>query len=414
MGCANRHNRVRAAAVSLVMLDGVVGSGNVARVREEFHQALLAGNLAAALLSDEEAEEARIAAMFRNVGRLLVAVHAPAALDAVRACLAAGAVNEAAAARRALGRSFDELTAAALAEWRVPDRIAAAVQSLPPRIEPARTAADRVRAAAQFADEAALATRSHHGEDLRAALAALRERYAAALPVTPEKMDAALGRAGARVEDFEQATGIRVAPPRSAHAAPEADEMPEGAILAPQVTASAQRDGVGRPANSRELLLAGLADMTELMARGADVNSVIRAALETLYSGLGFSRAALALRDAASGQMRSRMAVGAPKPLFAFRPEGSADLFSAALARVTDLHIADAGADKIRARLPHWFARDFTATRSFLLMPLAIGTRAIGFFYADRDCVDETGLAADELAVLRSLRSQVVLALRGR
>jgi hypothetical protein len=47
-------------------------------------------------------------------------------------------------------------------------------------------------------------------------------------------------------------------------------------------------------------------------------------------------------------------------------------------------------------------------------MPLAIGTRAIGFFYADRDCVDETGLAADELAVLRSLRSQVVLALRAR
>ena len=406
-------NRVRATAVSLVLLDGVVGRGNVARVRDEFHQALLAGNLAAALLAGDEAEEACIAAMFRNVGRLLVAVHAPAAFAAVRADQAGRAASESAAARRTLGRSFDDLTVAALVQWHVPDRIITAVQPLPPRIEAARSAAERVRAAAQFADEAAAAARMHEGPQRQAALSALRQRYAAAVPVSRETMDAAFSRAGARVEEFEQATGLRLQQQPAAAPAGE-DAATEGEIVAPAVAPSAERDDVGRPVNSRELLLAGLADMTELMSRDADLNSVIRVALETLYSGLGFGRAALVLRDPATSRMRARMALGEPKPAFAFRADGMTDLFSAALARAADVHIADTGSDKVRTRLPAWFARDFAATRSFLLMPLVVGNRAVGFFYADRTCIDQAGLAAEELSVLRSLRGQVVLALRAR
>ncbi len=407
-------NRVRAIAVSLVLLDGVVGAANVARVRDEFHQALLAGNLAAALLTGDEAEEACIAAMFRHIGRLLVAVHAPAALDAVRAGVVADEATDAAAARRALGVSFDDLTSAALTAWRVPDRIMAAVQPLPPRIEAARSAAERVRAAAQFADEAAAISRRLQGLEFEAAMKALRDRFEAALPVSREAVDQALRKAGSRVEEFEQATGIRLSEERPADATEEEDIAPEGAIAAPEVAPSMERDAVGRPANSRDLLLAGLADMTELMARGADLDDLFRVALETLFSGLGFGRAALVLRDPGTGAMRVRVGLGQPRPRFAFRADGMSDLFSAALARATDLHIADVASEKVRARLPEWFARDFASTRSFLLMPLTIGRRNVGFFYADRTCVDAIGLAPDELNVLRSLRGQVVLAMRGR
>jgi GAF domain-containing protein len=79
-----------------------------------------------------------------------------------------------------------------------------------------------------------------------------------------------------------------------------------------------------------------------------------------------------------------------------------------------DLHIADVQAERVRLTLPDWFARDFAATRSFVLMPLVVNERAIGLFYADRRCVDDHGLSGEELNLLRSLRSHVVLAMRSR
>ena len=108
---------------------------------------------------------------------------------------------------------------------------------------------------------------------------------------------------------------------------------------------------------------------------------------------------------------RTRAAFGEPRANFSF-PARGADLFHAALAHATDLLIANVDAAKVRPNLPDWFARDFAATKSFLLMPLVVNGKAIGFFYADRAVVDDCGLAADELNLLRVLRNQVVLAMR--
>jgi len=68
----------------------------------------------------------------------------------------------------------------------------------------------------------------------------------------------------------------------------------------------------------------------------------------------------------------------------------------------------------VRPALPPWFTRDFAQAGSFLLLPLAIGGRAVGFFYADRPMVDERGLSPEELNLLRALRNQIVLAMRAR
>jgi GAF domain-containing protein len=163
-------------------------------------------------------------------------------------------------------------------------------------------------------------------------------------------------------------------------------------------------------------LAAGLAEATECLTRGArvDVNSVVQVALEAMFTGLGFARTALALRDPATGLYRTRAAFGEPKPQFGFGAQSAPNLFTAALSQHKDLHITDCAADKVRASLPDWFARDFPQARSFLLMPLVVGDKLVGFFYADRPVPDPAGLSAQELNLLRALRSQVVLALRSR
>lgn len=405
-------NQVRNVTMSLVLLDGVLAGADPARVRSEFHQALLAGCLARELLAPidaEEAEEAAIAAMFRNVGRLLVAVFAPERLARLRARADKEHLNESAAARRELGRSFDDLTEHMLREWCLPDRITAAVAALPPRIDAPRTTPERVRVAAQFADAVSAALAEPNAE---AALAQALERFAPAFAPDRAQLERMLEAASGRTREFEAACGLG---PADSPLARLLEALPrESQLTAPIVEPSAQRDALGRPHNTQEILLAGLADASESLARGADLNGVIRVVLEAIYSGLGFARTAFAMRDPATGLFRTRAGFGTPRPAFSFATTGASHLFAAALAHATDLHIADVATDKVRNALPPWFARDFTMAKSFLLLPLAIGGRAVGFFYADRPVVDPRGLTPEELNLVRSLRSQVMLAMRSR
>jgi hypothetical protein len=85
----------------------------------------------------------------------------------------------------------------------------------------------------------------------------------------------------------------------------------------------------GKPKNARELLLAGVQDVTQMRASGKrKVNDVILAVLETLYTAMGFRFATVVLKDARSGQYRARVSFGANPPTsqagFACSPAGSA------------------------------------------------------------------------------------------
>ncbi len=402
-------DQVRVTAMSVVLVEGLLGE-RLPQVRDEFHQSLLAGSLARQLLPDTEGEEASIAAMFRSVGRLLVALFAPQAHEQAQAIAQKEGISESMAARRVLGRSHDELTDMVLREWHLPDRILTAVQPLPARIDAPANGSERVRAAAQFAEAVAGALGARPTMKLDEVL----KRFRQAQDYDSTQLLPLLERAADRTRDFEAAFGIA---PTVCPVARLRDVVPqEVAIEAVAVETSTQRDGVGRPSNACAVLAAGIAEATDCIARAdkVDINSVVQVALEAIFSGLGYARTAFALRDPASGVYRTRAGFGEPKAQFSFASQGAPNLFVAALAQGKDLHIADSQTDKMRANLPEWFLRDFTAARSFLLMPLVVSDKVIGFFYADRPMVDAAGLNGEELNLLRALRSQVVMAIRSR
>jgi HD-like signal output (HDOD) protein len=413
-------NQIRAAAVSLVLLDGLAGAARSRAVREDFFRALLAGNLARELLFGvfgDEAEEASIAAMFRNVGRLLIGSFAPQAYEAVMQAMTAQPLSESAAARRVLGRSFEDIAHQVMQQWSVPERIAAATQPAPPRIGSAASGADRVRLAAQFSDEIAGALHGAASAGAAdAALAAALARFAPAFALDRPQLTTLIDRAQARTRDMAQSCGLA---PTEIAAPNVLDALPEASQLMPEpVQPQSERDAVGRPANARAVLLAGLSEATDALARAAegavDVNTVIRIVLEAMYSGLGYAHAAFFLRDAAANLFRVRASFGEPALKFAFPAHYTADIVHAALAHATDLHIADVAAEKVAAKLPAWFARELPQTRSFVLMPLVLKDKPLGLFFAGRTVADTQGLAPEELNLLRSLRNQVVLALRSR
>ncbi len=414
-------NQIRAAAVSLVLLDGL-GSTVRSAVREDFHHALLAGSLARELLMGshgDEAEEASIAAMFRSVGRVLVAAFAPQAHAAIRALEVEEGATGAAVVRRVLGKSFEEITQRVMQLWSVPDRIAAAAAPTPVRVSAPADSADRVCLAAQLSDEVAGAMRDggqRGGAAFAETMKTLLARFAPAFALERSQLTTLLDRALARTIELEQAIGLPSMEPASASVL---DSLPQEAQLDVEaVQPSVQRDAVGRPANARDVLLAGLTEATDALARAidgsVDVNAIIRIVLEAMYSGLGYARAAFFLRDPAANLFRVRASFGEPALKFAFSSVYTPDLVHAALSHATDLHIADVASEKVASKLPSWFARELPQTRSFVLMPLVLKDKPVGLFFADRGVVDEQGLSVEELNLLRSLRNQVILALRSR
>jgi len=147
--------------------------------------------------------------------------------------------------------------------------------------------------------------------------------------------------------------------------------------------------------------------------------------LETIYRSLGFRRVIFCMRDAKSGNLVGRIGLGergnelAPSfvvPLKA--PAGGAlDLFGMLCLKGVDIMIEDAAVPSIAQRLPAWFTAKVQAP-TFLLLPLVMkgtGTQkdtVIGFIYADKAVAGAISLSDHELSLLRTLRSQAVMAFK--
>jgi GAF domain-containing protein len=177
----------------------------------------------------------------------------------------------------------------------------------------------------------------------------------------------------------------------------------------------------GKPKNARELLLAGVQDVTQMRASGQHkVNDVVLAVLETLYTALGFRFATVVLKDVRSGQYRARVSFGADKAAtqagFAFAAAPAAgnagrDLFFLAMANDADLMISDASSPKIRDLLPSWHRQLLPDAKSFIVLPLVVGQAQLGLFYADRIHTAPEGVPADETSLIKALTGQVLAAL---
>jgi hypothetical protein len=179
------------------------------------------------------------------------------------------------------------------------------------------------------------------------------------------------------------------------------------------------RHASGKPVNARDLLLAGVQDVTEMMASGrCKPNDLIMLVLETIYRGMGFRFATVCLKDVKSNQFRARISLGennaARQAGFMFSANPTRDLFHLALTNEVDLLISDATDAKIRDLIPAWHRALLPDARSFIVLPLVVQKKPIGLFYADRAVPAMEGVPPDETAMIKTLKGQVVAALSPR
>jgi HD-like signal output (HDOD) protein len=414
-------DNVKTTALALLLVDALSNGEHAQSVRVELENALcasLVGREMARQSAYQGAEEAAIAALFKNLGPLLIASHEHARYREIQALHGSGKHTLGQASQMILGASYDALSEAVMAEWKIPDQIVRALAAPPAGVQKvAASRAEWMRQVAAFSAEVSqLLGRSANpaaSPDARALLS----RYGVSLGIDADRMEDMFDTVQSEMTSLLQSMNMQARP--KVEEAVGASGLPNVLLLATMDAGETAQDAFypsGKPYNAREQLLAGVQDVTQLRATGtAALNDVILAVLETIYRSMGFRFATVVLKDPRSGQYRARLAFGddkqARQAAFVFPMTGPRDLFYLSMENDADLMIADASSTKIRDLLPIWHRNLLPDARSFIVLPLVLGKVQVGLFYGDRTESAPEGVPPDETSLIKALKQQVLSAL---
>jgi len=430
---------IRNMALSLVLLEHMQDRSNAHLLKEEFLRALMAGSVAGELgRSAREGEEAFIGALFQNLGRMLAQFYFAEEAAQVRKLVAAPRepLEEETAATRVLGIGYEALGLGVAKVWGLPESIQRCIVR-PPGEPPGRVpenALERLCWTSRAANEMADAMLHADAQGVEARLADTARTYEKTLGLSAGEIQAATGKARKKLVELAQAMDIRVransraaqllqgaaadAPPTPASTTGGQDALAETQLQATQKlpawldAAQLSREEVA------QTLAAGIQDITNAMVEEFKLSDVLRMILEAMFRALDFQRIVFCMRDPKTDVLTGRFGLGAgvEDMVRLFRvpmvPVGGVpDLFATVCAKGADTLINDASAPRIAERLPAWY-RKSVAAPTFLVLPLLLKGRPFGMIYADK--AEQGSLVVDEkeLAMLRTLRNQAVMAFR--
>jgi HD-like signal output (HDOD) protein len=207
---------VRNMALSLMLLDRMDDKVHAQQIKEEFLRTVMAGTLAAELShGSKEAEEAYLGALFRNLGRLLVAFYLPEDAEQIRQQRkprddGRPGYDESQAAEKVLGVSLDELANKVGQLWGLPESLLACMAP-PDRTVPNDTLQGTPRRTwclASLANDTADAMLHVEPAELGDVLAGLSDTYTRALDLKPHALQEAASRARKRLCDMADALNM--------------------------------------------------------------------------------------------------------------------------------------------------------------------------------------------------------------
>jgi len=117
---------IRNVALSLMLVEHMEDKHHARQLKEEFLRTVMSGTVASELCANpRQAEEAFVAALFRNLGRLLVEYYLPEDASQVRDLVkgSKGAISDEDASIRVMGMGFESLGLAVGKEWGLPSDI---------------------------------------------------------------------------------------------------------------------------------------------------------------------------------------------------------------------------------------------------------------------------------------------------
>lgn len=429
---------------ALRLLEADPGNASDRLVRHELMRALLAGRLATRLTFDgRRLEEAQLASVFRNLGRLLVAVHLPDDARSIRARVPRNrwplSALEQSASRDLLGMDYGHVGAHVARLWGWPEMIRTAMVRKPwPSVRPP-DARSRLPWIAQCANDLADLMLETDPQAWADGCRDLAEASHAALDLDAKALQDALSSARQELQDLVRQVGLEVeqmrpwqasdpvhghdAPPPAAGAGAVADagrdEGADSAALDAAVEAAAPSGDAAAPStpDAQHLTRAALQFTSHLLDRKAR-RALPDSALAALHVGLRARRAMLWRRRAAGAALEVVSTLGPSLPPqvsqgWTVDPARGKDLFSRLCASGNVSLIHDASRTDIAPHLPDPFRRHGVA-RCFMVLPVVAHGRTLGMIFLDRPDHDPFILDGEAMQLVRTLRDQTALAWHGQ
>ena len=403
--------QVKLLALGMLFVDDLPDKERAVALKAELIQALQASLLAREMsrqLAPDDKEKTAIAALLGNVAKLLLVMIDLDRFREISRRVANGA-TEASAAQAVLGMSLQTLTNEVLISWGIPDAIVSlGTGTITPADAKKNNRLDRIVA---LAKTTAQHLRHRHGAERDALIADVRGQCVADTGVTGEVFDRWVSTADAQMAPVRALLDAAIPEPVLAN-----DGFPEGSVIDDSAPLTGQLDTVGKPANSHELVLSRLQDLTQLIAERQSLSAILLTALECMHTGFGYSRSILLLRDAGTRKMRGRVWCGAITKAQGDQLEididSPEDLFAVAIRRGSDLQIQNVHAPTIAPRIPQYFTKACPQTISFIILPILSENSPIACILVGRDLPEPQPISPEDMRLLRTVRSQIVLAMK--
>lgn len=370
-------------ATSLKLMDQLESVASTAAAKGELSRSAAAGMVSrkiAASVSGVDGEEASVATLLHRVGWLLVNFYLPEQAEHIRKRIEEG---------RAEGESECAILGAPAwvfgselgQEWGLPASLCGAMNPNPDESDPH---AVWVASVSAFSREFIEATSQGQSP---ASLSALAAKYSQRIGCEPELLLSA-------ADDVTQSS--------------EAQDF-----MKVVVEASAQASAVCKPTDAGVRLEDALRDLRSA-AGSLRVDQVVSMASELVHRSMGFNRTLFFLRSNADKTLRVKIALGegADKAQALFFEEAfSPNVFHLSLSNRRSVFIANAQDPGIRKRLPSWYVDAMNDVRSFLLVPVCMGSQPLGVLYADWGANTQgSSIDADDLNRLETIRGCMVQA----
>jgi eukaryotic-like serine/threonine-protein kinase len=437
-------DKVRHTALSLVLFEHLHNRAQAADTQQLVGSSFFSGMLATELAKHDgrsDSEEIGICAMFHDLGRLIATFYLHDEATEIKRLAKLRGVSEDDAAKEVIGVTYLALGQCVARYWKLPADIIESMAGCEANtLSKADCAREPARVFASLAHEVASLTLEPQADTpdaqkkRAAALARIMQTYSKPLGISAESMSRMVVHARERFSTEAASIGLRCNAGRVNDAAGRIAETLAGAPVGAEGVSLPIANGVtsaalsavhkddasvnanqNRSSNARAVMMAGIQDITETLAGEYNLSEALGIIVETIYRSGTFSRVMLFTREPSGKRVRCRIAFGkdaesltADALAISLLPERT--VFYGALSRGADVAIQDVTHEKVAPLIPDWVKTRLNA-QALLLLPLMVRNQAVGLIYADCDGgIDD--FAEDDLKLLRTLRSQAVMAIR--
>jgi eukaryotic-like serine/threonine-protein kinase len=410
---------VRNAALGLMLLDHLKDKNQAASLKEATIESMMSGNIANGLAQElklKDVEEAYVCSMFHNLGKLLAIYYFPEEMEVIIDHVKHNGMKEEHAVQSVLGVSYEEIGIAVGESWALPHEIVESMHPLPAgELKKALSQSDLLKHVSGFSNEYCALMSSTSSEDKEQSFESLASRFSNTLSISKKQMEGILNSAIDEMQKYAELvnldlTNSSIFKKASTWSTKTTKEI-EGLISAPEKKEHADPTDA---LNKQETIIHATQEITDAILEGASLNDILVMVMETIYSGFGYSRVMFCFINKSRTSINARFGFGKDAETiinrFSIPRGGDKDIFNQALNQCDDLIIEDVKEKSNADLVPEWYRKKY-AKKSMLIYPIVVKNIPLGILFIDSiapvSICDE-----NSLSMLRTLRNQIVLAIR--